>query len=56
MENVCPACDAKLTLKQAIEILNGSGYERIAKVKLSDGRIDFMPANLVNPNEVEVLE
>lgn len=47
MDKKCP---------QAIEIINGSGYQRTAKVKLPDGRIDFMPANLVNPREVEVLE
>jgi hypothetical protein len=56
MENLCcPACGEKLTLKQAIDLLNGSGYQRIAKVRLPDGRIDFLPAASVNPNEVEVL-
>lgn len=56
MENICSECGAHLTLKQAIEILNGSGVERIAKVKRQDGKTDFIPANLVNPREVVVLE
>jgi hypothetical protein len=56
MDKKCPACGGEITAKQAIEILNGTGYQRTAKVKLPDGRIDFMPANLVNPREVEVLE
>jgi hypothetical protein len=54
-ELVCPHCANDLTLKQAVEILNGSGYQRIAKVRLPDGRVYFIPANLVNPDEVEVL-
>ena len=57
MENTCcPHCQKQLTAKQAVEILNGSGYQRIVKVKLPDGAVDFVPANLVNPKEVEVLE
>jgi hypothetical protein len=28
-EMCCPHCAGALTLKQAIEILNGSGYQRI---------------------------
>ncbi len=57
MENMsCPHCQKQLTVKQAVDILNGSGYQRIVKVKLPDGRVDLVPANLVNPNEIEILE
>jgi hypothetical protein len=53
MEKCCPVCGSQLTLKQAIEILNGSGC---VQVKRADGLIDYLPANLVNPRAVEVLE
>jgi hypothetical protein len=52
----CPECNAILTLKQAIEILNGSGYQRTAKIQMADGQSAFVPAHLVNPNEVMILE
>jgi len=55
-EMCCPRCQAALTLKEAITILNGSGYERIARVRLKDGTIAFVDASRVNPNEVEVLD
>jgi hypothetical protein len=45
-----------LTLKQAIEILNNSGYESLAKVQIPDGSIVYLPSGSVNPNEVMVLE
>lgn len=56
MQNQCPHCGTQITLKQAIELLNGSGYQRTAKVELPDGRVVYIPACLVNPNEVKVLE
>src|SRR5580704_11228096 len=49
MEKCCPVCGSQLTLKQAIEILNGSGC---VQVKRADGLIDYLPANLVNPRAV----
>jgi hypothetical protein len=52
----CPACAAPLTVRQAIEILNGSGYQRTARVHLPDGSIAYLPAASINPNEVEVLD
>lgn len=55
-ELCCPHCKAALTLKQAIEILNGSGYQHTAKVQLGDDQIAYVPAHLVNPNEVLILE
>jgi len=51
----CPHCDTPLSLKQAIEILNGSGYERTAQVKLPDGQIVLLPAGSINPRAVEVI-
>jgi hypothetical protein len=48
-EMCCPHCKAALALKQAIEILNGSVYQRIAKVELRDGNIAFIDAGAVNP-------
>jgi hypothetical protein len=56
MEMNCPHCQHKLTLKEAIEILNGSGYVQYAQVKLSDGTITNIEAGLVNPNTVEILD
>jgi len=55
-EMLCPHCNAELTLKQVIILLNGSGYERNAKVRLPDGQIAYISAGSVNPNEVEILE
>ena len=52
----CPQCRAKLTLLEAITILNGTGFQRIAKIKLPDGKIAFLEAGKVNPNAVEILE
>jgi hypothetical protein len=55
-ERCCPCCKHGLTLKQAIEILNNSGYESLAKVQIPDGSIVYLPSGSVNPNEVMVLE
>lgn len=52
----CPHCAVRLTLKEAITILNGSGYRQFARVRLRDGQIAFVDAAKVNPNEVEVLD
>jgi hypothetical protein len=49
----CPRCKADLTVKEAVEILNGSGFQHIAKVQLPDGQIALVPAHLVNPAEVK---
>jgi hypothetical protein len=51
----CPHCKAGLTLKEAIVILNGSGFRQIAPVRLQDGNVIYMEAGLVNPNAVEIL-
>jgi hypothetical protein len=56
MEMKCPHCHEKLTLKKAIEILNGSGFVQYTRVRLPDGSIEIMEAGLVNPNTVEIIE
>jgi uncharacterized protein YbaR (Trm112 family) len=55
-EMCCPHCKTELSIKQAVEILNGSGYELMVRVRTPDGRIFCRPAHEVNPNEVEILE
>jgi hypothetical protein len=52
----CPRCHEKLTLRQAITLLNGSGFKQMALVKLPDGSITAIEAGIVNPNTVEILE
>ncbi len=52
----CPHCQADLTLREAIIILNGSGYRRIAKIRLPSGQIAFQEAGKVNPVANEVLD
>lgn len=56
MKMHCPHCHETLTVKQAIEILNGSGYVQFAQVRLPDGSVTNIEAGLVNPNTVEILE
>jgi copper chaperone CopZ len=52
----CQHCQSSLTLKEAITILNGSGYKQTARVRLKDGTVVFVDASQVNPNEVEILD
>jgi hypothetical protein len=52
----CPHCHGKLTIREAITILNGTGYTQTAKVRTPDGEIHFVEAGLVNPLEVEILD
>ncbi len=52
----CPHCKQNLTLKEGIEILHGSGFEKIAMVRGLDGTVAFVEAGLVNPRAVEILE
>lgn len=52
----CPHCQAPLTIKQVITLLNGSGYRQVVAVKLPDGTITHQEAGRVNPNAVEILE
>jgi len=37
-------------------MMHGSGWERLAKVRLDNGTITLVEAGLVNPTQVEVLE
>ena len=52
----CPHCHAKLSNKEAITMLNGSGYVRIVLVRTPDGKIHAVNAGLDNPNAVDVLD
>lgn len=52
----CPHCHAELTLREAITILNGTGFVRRARVRLEDGRIIVLEASKINPNTVEILD
>jgi hypothetical protein len=52
----CPHCEHPLTLKQAIVILNGSGFRHMVPVRLRDGTTAVMDASQVNPNAVEILD
>lgn len=52
----CPHCKAKLTLKEAIEILNGCGFVQMAKIRTPEGAIVLIEAGLVNPHVVEIIE
>jgi hypothetical protein len=56
IEGACPHCSASITLKQAIIILNGSGFKRFVRVRVKDETEGIIEAGLCNPNEVEVLE
>jgi hypothetical protein len=55
-EKKCPHCNHALTLKEAIIILNGSGYVEMAKIKLRNGSLAVMDAGRVNPNAVEIID
>jgi hypothetical protein len=52
----CPHCHEKLTLKEAIIIMHGSGFSRAVAVKADDGSIVFLEAGLVNPRTMHMLE
>lgn len=56
IELECPHCNNHITVKEAITVLNGSGYIRRVNVKTPDGKIHLVNAHLVNPNAVEVLD
>lgn len=55
-EPSCPYCHHPLTLREIITMMHGSGWERLAKVRLDNGTITLVEAGLVNPTQVEVLE
>ena len=52
----CPHCDSELSLREAITILNGTGYRRMAKVRFPDDRIGLVEAGTINPLVVEILD
>ena len=53
----CPQCNGELSIREAITILNGTGYKRKAWVRSrADGAVAFVDAALVNPLEVEILD
>lgn len=51
----CPHCRHALTMKEAITVLNGSGFVQMALVRMADGHITAVEAGLVNPNTVEIM-
>lgn len=51
----CPVCNARLSLPEAITILNGGGIEITVKVELLDGSIAFIKAGEVNPLTMRVI-
>jgi hypothetical protein len=53
---LAPESAEKLTLKEAIIIMHGSGFSRAVAVKADDGSIVFLEAGLVNPRTMHMLE
>lgn len=51
----CPHCRQKLTMKEAITLLNGKGFVQMALVRTATGHVTAIEAGLVNPNTVEIL-
>lgn len=52
----CPHCREPLTVKQIIELMNGSGFVRRVKIRLPDGSTAWIAARDVNPNTMEIVE
>lgn len=52
----CPHCHAELSLREAITILNGTGFRRMARVRNPNGTIAYIEAGRVNPLAVEILD
>jgi len=52
----CPRCHQPLSIKEAITMINGSGYARKVRVRMPDGKVHIAEAGMVNPNEVKILE
>jgi hypothetical protein len=55
-ERHCPGCGQRLSLRQIIEMMHGSGFEEYVWVKLADGSVALVEAGKVNPTLVEVLD
>jgi hypothetical protein len=51
----CPHCRARLTTKEAVTIIHGTGVARYVPVKLPDGVTQLMEIGEVYPSFVEVL-
>ncbi len=52
----CPHCKHALTLKEAVIILNGSGYVRKVRVRLPNGAIVGVEAADCNPNTMDIVD
>ena len=52
----CPHCKAPITVKQAVEILNGTGIHPRVHIKLDDGTAHLMNACDVNPNTMQIID
>jgi hypothetical protein len=53
----CPHCQHDLTVKEAIVILNGSGFVQKVRVRVPETGVEaWVDAAQVNPRKVEILE
>jgi hypothetical protein len=52
----CPHCHAKLTLREAVTIIHGTGFRRMEPVKLPTGKVSLMEIGEIYPSFVDVLE
>lgn len=52
----CPRCGAILSLRQIIQLMNGSGFVRHIRIRLPDGGMAVLEARDVNPNTMEIVE
>jgi hypothetical protein len=52
----CPHCNTKLTFKQIIILMHGSGYEEYVPIRTANGRVAVVEVGLINPTQVEILD
>lgn len=55
LDHKCPRCGAQLTIKEAVQVLNGSGYVIYVRARTREGLEVIIKAQDANPNEVEIL-
>ena len=52
----CPHCGDRLTFKEIIEMMHGSGFQHFVWIKHREtGKEDVMEVGLVNPRLVEIV-
>jgi hypothetical protein len=54
-ERQCPRCHEKLTLREIIWMMHGSGYDQFVWVETPKGRMALVEAGDVDPTQVEVI-